>query len=126
MPRRNRRRNPLARKTWLDRGRGPRAVNPDRQRKRRTRRQQLHQAYRRSETYRIVAARAGGRCEYVQPQSGRRCAETELLEHHHKHYLRFGGDELPEDMLVLCKTHHHYVEGRDHSHRNRQSYRRAV
>lgn len=35
-----------------------------------------------------------------------RCEATEKLTVHHLSYARFGGDELPEDLQVLCKYCH--------------------
>lgn len=68
-------------------------------------------AYRRSETYTIVEARAGGRCEQVRWMGEPvafpvRCGETDGLAHHHLTYARFGGQELPRDVIVLCPVHH--------------------
>lgn len=57
-------------------------------------------------------ARAGYQCEYEGP-----CTETEHLQVHHKTNVRFGGDELPEDLIVYCKWHHDWVELRDFPHR---------
>jgi hypothetical protein len=41
---------------------------------------------------------------------GLRCVELNGLQHHHKTYARFGGKELPEDILKVCKPHHDYLE----------------
>lgn len=92
-------------------------ANPERQRKAAKRYAIKLAKYRASETYRVVEARAAGQCEaewdafyiangYIKE----RCTATEGLEHHHKTYARFGGRELPEDIDVLCKVHHEYVE----------------
>lgn len=73
--------------------------------------------------------RAGGECEHewllidplkrIAPHM-HRCDETQGLQvHHKKGSLRFGGDELPEDLQVLCEYHHRLVEHRDHPHRQR-------
>lgn len=74
-------------------------------------------AYRRSETYKIVAERAGGRCEYTWEHVGwtgdrtMRCPATDKLHHHHRRYGRqFGGNERPEDMLVVCEFCHALLE----------------
>lgn len=68
--------------------------------------------------------RAGHCCEYsfVDAASGHtfRCYTTpehERLHVHHKTYLRFGGDELPEDLMVLCGEHHALIERQQFPHR---------
>lgn len=55
-------------------------------------------------------ARAGGRCQYeVEDPAGLnhipRCTRTRHLEVHHLTYARLG-NELPEDLEVLCWFHH--------------------
>lgn len=73
--------------------------------------------------------RANHRCEYVERwgfpfvEAGTwryiRCEATMRLEvHHKKGSLRFGGDELPEDLQVLCAPHHREIEARDFPHRH--------
>lgn len=42
--------------------------------------------------------RAGGACE--------RCDATDPLDVHHRTYVRFGGQERPEDLQVLCHSCH--------------------
>jgi hypothetical protein len=60
-------------------------------------------AYRKSEAYRVVEARAGGRCERVR--DGVRCTESrengDKMTHNHTSYQRFGGRELPSDVELL-------------------------
>lgn len=71
--------------------------------------------------------RAGNQCEFScwyyfpGPNECRwlRCEELEGLHVHHKTNARFGGDELPEDLVVYCKPHHDLVEARDFPHRQR-------
>jgi 5-methylcytosine-specific restriction endonuclease McrA len=44
-----------------------------------------------------------------------RCPSTDRLHVDHLTYARFGGDELPEDLKVLCYDHHmkrHALEGK--------------
>lgn len=90
-------------------------------------------AYRRSETYRRVEERAGGRCEAmdtlvwewssktgmakeattVEPYrcyADRRYPDGTKLTHHHLTYSRFGGKERPEDIIVLCQRHNAEAE----------------
>ena len=60
--------------------------------------------------------RAGGRCERECTVRENwitwvhRCEETEKLTVHHLTYARFGGDELPDDLLVLCQSCHREIE----------------
>ena len=108
-------RTPLQRKTRLTAkhsNRTPRTplkkVNVERQAKRRKSYAQKLAAYRRSETYQIVKARANGQCEAKHYPEGRCLGPAE--HHHHKTYARFGGHELPEDMLDVCLTCHGLAE----------------
>jgi hypothetical protein len=104
----------LDRRKELRRGKGPKrgkplpAVNVERARKRETRQKAKYRGYRRSLCYLLVADRARGRCEHVE--AGHRCEERTGLEHHHLTYSRFGGKEIPSDMLVLCTAHHRQAE----------------
>lgn len=80
-------------------------------------------------TRKLALVRAGNRCEHTEWYSGdayhqvpallMRCTVTTNLQVHHKTNAHFGGDERPEDLQVLCKTHHDLVELRDHPHRQR-------
>jgi hypothetical protein len=114
-------------------------ANPERQKRAAKRGAAKHRAYMASETRKVVDDRAGGRCEvrtilriadrpkpavvrmagvalpgeHVMLRIGDRvprCEETEGLQHHHKTYARYGGNELPEDIVVACKPHHDYLE----------------
>lgn len=128
----------LVRRAELARGKGPsrktklKAVNVDRDRRHRREYDRKLSAYRRSETYRVVDARARGRCEgrvtafrpFPTPpfphgvlEVETRCTATEGLEHHHRTYARFGGQELPEDVAVLCRSCHAREEQLNHPHR---------
>lgn len=113
------RKTPLQRKTRLvakhtnGKPRTPiKKVNVARQAKRRRAYAQKLAAYRRSETYQVVKARAGGQCEAFLFGLVRCCERG--TQHHHKTYARFGGQELPEDIIVLCADCHAEVETRDH------------
>jgi hypothetical protein len=61
-----------------------------------------YRAYISSPAWRAKAAaakaRAGHRCQL--------CNRTGSLDAHHRTYERFGGDELPEDLTVLCRKCH--------------------
>jgi hypothetical protein len=112
-------------------------VNPARKKKRRLSYARGMAAYRKSQTYRDVEARAGGRCENrvvtrslvsgtpgaaaswwtgpVWPgptyeERAQRCQYSGPLAHHHKTYARFGGRELAEDMLAVCPACHALLE----------------
>lgn len=76
---------------------------------------------------REALARAGHRCEALRPATYScalgggslavvaRCPEIEKLTVHHKTYRRFGGNELPDDLEVRCKSchdYHHALEGK--------------
>ncbi len=114
--------------------------NPEKQAKRRKSYAQKLAAYKRSETYKVVEARAEGRCEFSYPavvdavtgkQRGsdmKRCPayrrDGSRLTHHHKTYARFGGKELPEDIEVLCRYHNEEAESQ-HPTRNR-NYRKSA
>lgn len=97
--------------------------NPERQAKAMKRSAKKHRLYMASGCRAIVDARADGMCEFRQPVQvfdqlsavpvliyQVRCTMTEGLQHHHRTYARYGGDELPEDVVVLCKPHHDFVE----------------
>ncbi len=111
--------------------------NPEREAKRRKTRRTKHAAYKRSETWREVEQRAGGRCEaavrldwfeveapsfkppswfhlHVLSETWQRCENTSRLQHHHLTYARYGGDELPDDMLVCCPRCHGWLEKVNH------------
>lgn len=110
--------------------------NPERQAKRRKAYAVKLAAYKRSETYRIVEARAAGRCERIcsaGPEIVReftgvarteywRCEASRVagdrLSHNHLSYARLGGNELPKDIEVLCDRHNELYESQ-HSTRNR-------
>lgn len=68
--------------------------------------------------------RAGHQCEYnfIDLYSGNEfwCADRERLHVHHKTNVRFGGNERPEDLQVLCRYHHDLVEARDFPYRQRK------
>ena len=58
----------------------------------------------------------GHRCEF-ETEGGRpdkpiytRCEATDFLHAHHLTYDRFGGQEVSEDLQILCAFHHGVVE----------------
>ena len=95
-------------------------ANPERQEKSKARYAKQLAAYRKSETFRIVKARAGGRCErrgnpnFPDFRPDGRCIAVQSdgipMHHHHKTYARFGGSELPTDIELLCEWHHNEAE----------------
>jgi hypothetical protein len=116
---------PIARKTRVKR------ENPERKKRRKLLRDRKHGAYMRSPMRKIVDLRAAGRCEaallvtdasvtvrdvnyaYMTGPPAfvyRRCPNTERLSHHHRTYARYGGKELPEDMLKVCKRCHECLD----------------
>lgn len=70
---------------------------------------------------RACLKRAGYRCEcsvkVVVIEDGRfvdfwtRCEEA-ATRAHHRTYARFGGAELPEDLLACCQRHHDELEAK--------------
>jgi hypothetical protein len=49
---------------------------------------------------------AGGRCTYIDPKSGRRCAATEKLQFEHRVPFALGGSSRdPANLTLLCRTH---------------------
>jgi 5-methylcytosine-specific restriction endonuclease McrA len=111
-------RAPLARGTTpLGRNRTIKPRNAERQAKKRAR----YQAYINSPEWkakrRMAIKAAGHQCQRWVTVEGVtwRCRETTHLQVHHVTYSRFGGAELLEDLLVLCKDchrAHHALEGK--------------
>lgn len=109
------------------------AFNPEKSKKRRTRQQQKHEAYRKSDTYREVEARSGGRCEFslrgddvrdgfewqFHPLDGWIRCGRKATQHHHRTYARYGGQELRADICHGCAECHKRFE------ELYKSYRRA-
>ena len=69
---------------------------------------------------RDALTRAGHRCE-MRLTGGERCPMTERLTVHHMTYRRFGGNELPNDLKVLCAPHHDAVEASKPCNRRRRA-----
>ncbi len=122
-----------------------RAVNPEREAKRRQTRRKNHAKYRASETFKIVTARAAGQCEasvrwawgaagielveiradlaWMAHATHVRCWANEGLEHHHVHYPDKPGGETPDDVLVCCKRCHGWIERVNHpTRKNGRNY----
>lgn len=102
----------LRRRSWINAGK-PRkklpAVNVARQAKKAKRYSAALARYHRSETAKVVAARAGGQCERIV--DGVRCEYVGRLIHNHLTYARFGGQELPSDVEAICPAHNGEYEG---------------
>lgn len=126
---------PFATSTVRGKRQAIKKVNPDRLAKRQKSYKQKLAAYRRSETYQIVEARAAGQCEMTKPlgfsvghdshgaggTNVLRCQSVEdgkKFGHHHDTYARFGGDELPEDMRKLCDPCHATEEAKHPTRRH--------
>ena len=55
---------------------------------------------------REVWQRDGGRCRFVDPRTGRRCASRHLLQIDHVLPCALGGGAQPENLRLLCFAHH--------------------
>jgi hypothetical protein len=62
---------------------------------------------------RVVHARDGGRCRYVD-EHGRRCTAREGLEYHHCRPFGFGGDHSPENVRLMCRGHNRFLAELDY------------
>ena len=58
---------------------------------------------------RQVWQRDGGRCSYVDPQTGRRCNSTHLIEIDHIVPHALGGGADPGNLRLLCGAHHRHT-----------------
>ena len=54
---------------------------------------------------RTIRHRATHRCEYICPKTHRRCASIYKLEIDHVEPVSRGGDNTPENLQLLCRTH---------------------
>ncbi|MFH1018259.1 MAG: HNH endonuclease, partial [Pseudomonadota bacterium] len=61
---------------------------------------------------RTVRDRSRGRCEYVDPKSGRRCQSRYLLEFDHIDPYWSGGSSNEENVRHLCRMHNQYLAGK--------------
>ena len=66
---------------------------------------------------RQVWQRDGGRCSYVDPQTGRRCNSTHLIEIDHIVPHALGGGADPGNLRLLCGAHHHHRHAQGRSPR---------
>ena len=55
---------------------------------------------------REIWQRDGGRCRFVDPRTGRRCASRHLLQIDHVFPCALGGGAQPENLRLLCFAHH--------------------
>ena len=55
---------------------------------------------------RQVWQRDGGRCSYVDRQTGRRCSSRHLIEIDHIMPYALGGGADPENLRLVCRAHH--------------------
>lgn len=101
---------PLKRSPLKRRGKPVPKINKAKQ----ARKLAAYSAFMKSPEWRVIReaalVRAGCRCEAVTYRgfiTDVRCTETTRLQVHHVRYgWRFGGNELPSDLKVLCKQHH--------------------
>ena len=66
---------------------------------------------------RRVWQRDGGRCSYVDPQTGRRCNSTHLIEIDHIVPHALGGGADPGNLRLLCGAHHRHRHAQGRSTR---------
>ena len=66
---------------------------------------------------RQVWQRDGGRCSYVDPQTGRRCNSTHLIEIDHIVPHALGGAADPGNLRLLCGAHHRHRHAQGRSTR---------
>ncbi len=66
------------------------------------------------EIKRAVFERDGMRCSYVDPQSGRRCVETERLEFQHHRAFGKGGAHTVDNLSLYCDAHNQMAARRDY------------
>ena len=57
---------------------------------------------------RQVWQRDGGRCSYVDPETGRRCNSRHLIEIDHILPYALGGGADPENLRLVCRVHHRH------------------
>ena len=57
---------------------------------------------------RQVWQRDGGRCSYVDPETGRRCNSRHLIEIDHILPYAMGGSADPENLRLVCRVHHRH------------------
>ena len=66
---------------------------------------------------RQVWQRDGGRCSYIDPQTGRRCNSTHLIEIDHIVPHALGGGADPGNLRLLCGAHHRHRHAQGRSPR---------
>jgi hypothetical protein len=71
---------------------------------------------------RIVSARDGTQCRFVD-DTGRRCPERHRLEYHHRRPFGRGGDRTPANISLLCRTHNLLLAERDFGRERIARYR---
>ncbi len=54
---------------------------------------------------REVYERDGGRCAYVDPETGRRCGSQDGLQFEHRVPVALGGEDTVENVMLLCSHH---------------------
>ena len=74
---------------------------------------------------REIWQRYEGRCGYIDPRTGRRCASRHLLQVDHVFPYAMGGGAEPDNLRLLCAAHHRHRHRHRHRHAERASARRA-
>jgi hypothetical protein len=115
------------RKKALTRSTKPiRKVNPTAKAKRVAKQKAFYSSAAWKKIRKAALERAGNQCEAIAHWNINgevykvRCLETTQLQVHHKSYARFGGTELPTDLVCYCYAHHSLVEMRDHPTRHQR------
>jgi hypothetical protein len=68
------------------------------------------------EVRREVFARDGLRCAYIDPDTGRRCAERGVEMQHHRPFA-LGGDHSADNVSLYCRQHNRYAARQDFGER---------
>jgi 5-methylcytosine-specific restriction endonuclease McrA len=73
---------------------------------------------------RAVRERDGDRCRFTDAQ-GRRCAERDRLEYHHRHPFGLGGDHSVTNVGLMCRAHNAFMAEFDYGREAMARHRRA-
>ena len=73
---------------------------------------------------RVVCARDGHQCRYVDAL-GRRCPERHRLEYHHGRPFARGGDRTPINISLMCRAHNLLLAERDFGRERMDRYRQG-
>ncbi len=62
---------------------------------------------------RAVQSRDDGRCAFVD-EHGKRCAERDRLEFHHRRPFALGGVHSADNIVLMCRAHNNYLAEKDY------------